>query len=353
MKQLKNHLIAFSTLILIASAVHAQTFSNVVVDGSSGDRSETSIAVDPNNPQLLMATWNEFASGTVAKPGWAFSTDGGTNWAEGTIATSDNGGFDPSCAVGSNGNEYYSYVDWSGTGNYGPVDVSVSTNHGQSWSTYRASAYSADHDKPYLTVDNTSGTDSGNVYVVYRSTYLYDNNSAYTYLNCATLPKGDVNSTWSHSTVAKVDVATNNSGNYMNFADPAVGPNGTVYVAYYVGTIGVHGTPTNGVAEICVAKSSNGGSNFTLVKSFSINGAYQDALGYIRVSSIPTMVVDPTNGNVYLAFVEINNGRHIYFTRSTDGGCSWSTPMIVTQNTTGDQVFPWLTVNATGIISLV
>ena len=45
MKQLKNHLIAFSTLILIAPAVHAQTFNNVVVDGSSGDRSETSVAV--------------------------------------------------------------------------------------------------------------------------------------------------------------------------------------------------------------------------------------------------------------------------------------------------------------------
>ena len=169
------------------------------------------------------------------------------------------------------------------------------------------------------------------------------------YIKVATLSSGGA--VESRATVGQLTVSSNpyaKAQNVISFPDPAVGPNGDVYVAYYSG-VSEDDTGVN----IDVAKSSDGGSNFTFMKTFSITGAYQDALGYIRVSSIPTMVVDPTNGNIYLAFVESGNGYHVYFTRSTDGGSSWSTPTIVTQNTTGDQVFPWLTINSTGHISVV
>ena len=157
MDTLKDYLTALCTLVLVTTAAFGQTFNNIVVDGSPGDRSETSIAVDPNNPQHLMATWNEFGTGSTSSPGWAFSTDGGASWyREGTITTSDNGGFDPSCAIGRNGDEYYSYVDWSGSGSYGPFDVSIMTGDGQGLNTYQASESASDHDKPYLAVDNST-----------------------------------------------------------------------------------------------------------------------------------------------------------------------------------------------------
>ena len=363
MDTLKDYLTALCTLVLVTTAAFGQTFNNIVVDGSPGDRSETSIAVDPNNPQHLMATWNEYgaAISSNGEMGWAFSTDGGTDWStEGTITPSEGYGFDPSCAIGRNHNEYYSFVNWSGSQPYGPVDLAVSTNNGQSWNTIKASYYDTYHDKPYLTVDTTTSPYAGNVYVVYRSSYLYRKDGGiYTYIKLATLPKGDVNSNWVYTTIATSATIpplgnSPTSNDYVNFASPAVGPHGTLYVAYYVGTLNSAGVPqSNEAAEICVAKSTNGGSNFELMKTFSITGAYQQTFGYIRVSSIPTMVVDPTNSNVYLAFVEGGSSYHIYFTRSTDGGSSWSTPTIVTQDTTGDQVFPWLTVNATGIVSLV
>ena len=349
MTPLKDYLIALCALVLVATAAFAQSFNDVVVDGSSGDRSETSIAVDPNNPQHLMATWNEYGTGSTAEMGWGFSTDGGTNWStEGTITPNLGYGFDPSCAIGTNGNEYYSYVNWAGdSALHGPVDVSVSTNDGQGWNTYPASANTYGHDKPYLVVANNTTKGNGNIYVTYQSTN-FDNALG---IKVATSEDGGVN--WTQRKVVEVSTS-GSSNNYVNFAAPAIGPHGTLYVAYYIGTdISQEPFPGDGAAEIQVAKLTYGSSGFTVMNTFSIAGAYQDPFGYLRVSSVPTMMVDPTNGNIYLAFVESGNGYHVYFTRSTDGGSSWSTPTIVTQNTTGDQVFPWLTVNATGIISLV
>ena len=45
MTPLKDYLIALCALVLVATAAFAQSFNDVVVDGSSGDQSETSIAV--------------------------------------------------------------------------------------------------------------------------------------------------------------------------------------------------------------------------------------------------------------------------------------------------------------------
>lgn len=45
MDTLKDYLTALCTLVLVTTAAFGQTFNNIVVDGSPGDRSETSIAI--------------------------------------------------------------------------------------------------------------------------------------------------------------------------------------------------------------------------------------------------------------------------------------------------------------------
>lgn len=350
MNSLNTCLTALCMLVVLTAASYAQSFNNVVVDNKSGNKSETSVAVDPKNAEHLMATWNDYTNGTFCKPGWAFSADGGDSWyTEGTItpSASDHYGLDPSCAIGTNGDEYYAYVASSGSGNYGPVEVSMSTNDGQNWSTHQASAYSSDHDKPYLAVDNTTSKYGGNIYVVYKSSYLHETQGATVdFMMIATLNAGGA---VEHRLGLAEAYWNNSTYNNINFGVPAVGPHGTLYVAYYLGT----GT-TDGPADIKLMKSTTGGSTFTAIKTFSIAGAYQDYDGFLRVCSVPTIVVDPTNSNIYLAFVEHNtSGDHIYFSRSTDSGSNWSTPVMVTQLTTGDQVLPQLTVNSAGYISLV
>lgn len=76
---LKNRIMALCALALFSVASYAQSFNNVVVDGNSGDQSETSIAVAPSNPSILMATWNDFSNPSYSQPGYAFSTDGGNS----------------------------------------------------------------------------------------------------------------------------------------------------------------------------------------------------------------------------------------------------------------------------------
>ena len=45
MISLRNNLAVLCTLVVVATASYAQSFNNIVVDGSSSDQSETSIAV--------------------------------------------------------------------------------------------------------------------------------------------------------------------------------------------------------------------------------------------------------------------------------------------------------------------
>ena len=77
-------------LVPLAVTGYAQSINNVVVDANPGDESETAITVDPKNPNHLMATWNEYGTGSTAKPGWAFSTDGGKTWSPADDGLTDN-----------------------------------------------------------------------------------------------------------------------------------------------------------------------------------------------------------------------------------------------------------------------
>ena len=99
MTPLKDYLIALCAIVLVATAAFAQSFNDVVVDGNSGDQSETSIAVAPSNPSILMATWNDYSDPSYSQPGYAFSTDSGRTWINQGILTSglnpSNGDYNP------------------------------------------------------------------------------------------------------------------------------------------------------------------------------------------------------------------------------------------------------------------
>jgi hypothetical protein len=58
--------------------------------------------------------------------------------------------------------------------------------------------------------------------------------------------------------------------------------------------------------------------------------------------SLPTprqLAVDPTNGHVYAAW---SDQAHVFVSRSTDHGSSWSAPRVVTQSPVGTAVLPWV-----------
>jgi hypothetical protein len=78
--------------------------------------------------------------------------------------------------------------------------------------------------------------------------------------------------------------------------------------------------------------------------------------GNFRTNSFPRIDVNPGNGDVYIVY-NANppgpDGADIFFTRSTNGGASWSAPTRVNSDPgDNDQFFPDVAVNANGAIEV-
>ena len=125
---------------------------------------------------------------------------------------------------------------------------------------------------------------------------------------------------------------------------PVVGPDGTVYVAWY----------NFNQDSIRLNKSTNGGSSFGTPRLVANISSIPSPLpgGEFRTYSFPTMAVDQNTGYVYVAWSDFqNNDADIYFTRSIDGGATWSTPVRVNDDTKyndAHQFFPWMDVSPNG-----
>jgi hypothetical protein len=358
MESLRNGLVLLWALAMLSTVSYAQSFNNVPVDVGSGDQSETSIALDPNKSDTLMATWNDFSNGSFSQPGYAFSTDGGKSWINQGILQSGlspsngsyEGGFDPSCAIDASGREYYTFVNkqiansnFFGPGySVGEVDIEYTDDNGLSWSGPFPVNFDATEDKPYMAVDNSSDSTAGRTYVAW--THLLSNKSGSEIYFAFPINQNDLSGGW----VSKI--ISGNNGELITGAVPAVGPHGTVYVAYD------SNANNSGTSYIDVAMSTDGGNNFSDKSVRTFTGRYQQPIGNLRVSSFPTIAVDPQNSEVYVAWTEEDNGTmDTYFTHTTGAReiTSWSTPQIATQTTTSNQFFPWLTINSAGHISLV
>jgi hypothetical protein len=156
------------------------------------------------------------------------------------------------------------------------------------------------------------------------------------------------------------------------FSVPTVGPDGTVYVAFQNGqNKALWESAYEFDSQYLLVKSRNGGKTWsspTMVVGLedgsddyptNVSGR-QTLTGYqLRVNSAGNIVASPRlseNGTLYLVFSDNRNGTHdsanpvtnidIFLTVSSNGGASWSGPMLV-DSAAGDQWFPWVDVNPT------
>src|SRR5262249_24991733 len=207
---------------------------NVDVSNECGPQSETFITLNPSRPSTLAAGSNEIFRDNMR--GY-FSTNGGTSWGGVDLplpATIGNGfrfGSDPSLAFDSSGNTFYSYiVVFVGNGkgiNGTEMAVARSSDGGKTYPFANFFSYSggSDHfnDKPMIAADsNPSSPFRDDVYVAWDAA---SGGSASGGVRLAR--STDHGTTF---TVSRID--NPNGPGRVIAAQPFIGPNGEVYVAW-------------------------------------------------------------------------------------------------------------------------
>ena len=336
---------------------------NVTVnqDAAAAPQNETAIAVDPNNPNRILAAANDYVTrtwtctlpGAPPSPcsahgdgysGTYFSNDGGQTWccasnldgsSQGTLIPGvdhlsggpyDAGG-DPAVTFDSQGHAYYAGLGFNRTSAPNTVAVNRGTfsASGQlSWSAptfiNQTTSPATLNDKEWIVADaNASSPFRDRVYVTFTRFLFNPVNGRY-----VQSPIMEAHSSNGGQTFSAPQII-GGAAIYSQGSRPVVGPDGTVYV-FFDGATRLATTDST-----YVVKSTDGGATFSApVQVSTLNEIVPPANTAFRVNSFPAAAV-ARNGDVYAAWSTEKPdayGGHAaaVFSKSTDGGASWSSP---------------------------
>lgn len=334
-----------TALLIIAPFLYCQSFLNIKVntDNTTQIQNEQQIVINPTDTLNFVAVWRDFRVG-YRQVGHAASLDGGRTWIAETLFVEPTyiWDSDPGMTVDANGNFYAIILSFNSTSEPNGFFVYQSTDKGLTWSSPRTVVNGVQNvfeDKELIACDRTSSSYLGNLYVAWArfigfySPAIYFTRSTNQGFN------------WS----APIQISDTQGG--VQWPVPAVGHNGEVYVAWC------------GSTSIRFDRSTNGGVSFGTDRTVqSITSMNRYVKGSILTFSYPAMDVDITNGPyrgyIYIAYMDngIDGYPDMFFTRSTDGGNTWSTRVRINDDPQGnhiDQFHPWLTVDRTGCISVI
>ena len=337
-------------------------------DTAGAPQNETAIAVDPNNPNRVVASANDYVTRTWAcdvngtpcsalgdgYSGTYFSNDGGQTWCcnssdpqnLGTLIPGvtrltggqyDAGG-DPALAFDSQGNVYYAGLGFNRTSapntvavNKGTFDSSGNLTWGSPTFINETTAPSTLNDKEWIAADwHASSQFKDRVYVSWTRFIFNPKNGAYVQSPISFVYSTDGGQTFSEP--------QNISGNvlYDQGSRPIVGYDGTVYVIFE------GATRLSTLDSTYIVKSTDGGVTFSKpVKIANLQDVIPLSAAVFRNDSFPAGDAGP-NGDLYVAWTTLlrdsdgslcptrtNNGCHAVtvYSKSTDGSATWSAPV--------------------------
>lgn len=356
---------------------------NVTVnqDTAAAPQNETAIAVDPNNPARVVAAANDYVSRTWActiggtpcsalgdgYSGTYFSNDGATSWCctssdpahlgtlipgvERLTGGSYDAGGDPALAFDSRGTVYYAGLGFNRTSPPSTVTVSRGTFDGSGQLSWSAPAFinattapSTLNDKEWIAADaSTSSPYRDRVYVSWTRFIFNPQNGRYVQSPIFFAYSTDAGRTFS--------APQNIGGNvlYDQGSRPLVAADGTLYVIFE------GSTRLAALSSTYIVKSTDGGATFGKpVAIASVADIISPKYTVFRTNSFPAGAVAP-NGDLYVAWSSevpndgstfggttgcasslagtsaVRSGCHAaaVFSKSTDGGRSWSAPAAI------------------------
>jgi hypothetical protein len=301
-------------------------------------QNEEQIAVNPTDPNNVVACWRDFRLG-YRQVGVGTSFDGGTTWTDRLIGGQLPWDSDPALAVHRDGTFYLVVINYQ-NGGANQLSVHRSTTGGVSWEGPFQAVYSAGdtfEDKEMIAVDRTGGVRDGYVYIAWSRFYE-------TRIMC--VRSGNRGVTWNSP------VPVSDAGRSCQWPVPIVAAGGSLLVAWCD-----LNTP-----RILYDISTNGGTSWGTDRTLTTatTGAGQIINGGILVFPYPSLVLDETPGPragwVYCVYPDAavaGNGMDIWCRRSTDGGNTWGARVRVNDDLQGlvrDQFHPWVACDEGGIL---
>ncbi|MGQ9718242.1 MAG: sialidase family protein [Nitrososphaerales archaeon] len=210
------------------------------------------------------------------------------------------------------------------------------------------------HDKPLIAVDSSVDSDyEGNVYVSWTR-FTFGKGTEYTEIVLSRSTDGG--QTWSDP--ISISPEFDSLVRLVQGSMPAVGPDGTVYVAYYDS---LDDGWLLGDFSPMIAKSTDGGETFSSPVAITtmpeIDFDLPPTVFRAWGSMLPMIAVDPLDSDyVYVVFTAYDPiyAEDIYLSRSDDGGDTWDLPIRVNDDdTSNSQFFPSIAVTPDRTIHII
>ena len=336
-------------------------------------QNESSIAVNPKNPKNLIASAVDYRANSST---WVYvSSDGGISWKNLNLGKpypnwrSTN---DPSVYFDNEGIGYLCYGGFgdvlnseAGLVGENGVFIAKTTDEGKTWKAHipviihlgNQTMDSTFEDKYYVQVDNSIESPyHRHIYVPWKRVTPRDSATQIVISKSV-----DLGETWSAPVNISYRIAGSSEDTTFGQSFPlaSTGPRGELYVVWN------HGLEHS----VGFSKSYDGGKTFSeprLIQKYNIFGetkflsgqGYRHTVkGTVRAEAYPVIITDITNvprrGNLYLCWTA-DNYPNVYFSKSTDEGETWSTPVIVHSDTTNDQFWQWMSIDPlTGDLSIM
>jgi hypothetical protein len=319
---LDAYLVRHVALLILAFALSpflAQAQAPKDISNDSGDSQAPQIALDSRGN--INVVWMDNTPGNY-DIFFARSTDRGSTFSTPKNISNTPGYSEiPEIAVDSSGN--INVVWWDNTPGYVDIFFSRSTDGGSTFSAPMniSNGMTLNSVSAQLAVDST-----GNINVVWET----DGNL----VNQAIIFTRSTDGGTSFSTPKSIS----NGVNQSNIPQMAVDSSANINVVWWASV------PTGQSDDTYFTRSTDGGSTFSSPVNVSKNNISQ--------ALFPEIAVD-LNGNINVVWYEQLMGQYqVYFSRSTDGGSTFSTPLNIS-NDTGDASLPVITVDSSGDIGVV